>query len=353
MAIESKLRNEDGEIANNWYIICLSRELKDKPLRRFLYDEPYVIYRDDQGKAVCLPDRCLHRHSTLSDGFVKKGCLSCSYHGWEYDSQGEVVHIPSEGPDSKPERKLRLKPVPCVEQDFAIWVWMGKGDVEPNEKPSWSFPNYTREGWVSYCMITDFQADVTDLVENFMDVPHTVYVHKGWFRDQKVLKNSMEVDVKDSRVLITYLQDKDEFSIGARLLLNPAGKPMTHTDEFIYPNITCVTYTFGPSEFIINSQCSPVSSLKSRVYTYIAYKIPFIGPLIKPIARFYTRKVITQDVDIMDVVAKNLSIDPQRKFHSTNADEVHKSIERLRAYGKRGDDQLHSFKSKKQIDFWI
>ncbi len=35
-------------------------------------------------------------------------------------------------------------------------------------------------------MITDFPNEVTNLAENFMDVPHTVYVHRGWFRDEKV-----------------------------------------------------------------------------------------------------------------------------------------------------------------------
>ena len=128
---------------------------------------------------------------------------------------------------------------------------------------------------------------------------------------------------------------------------------MKHTDEYIYPNFTCVRYDFGDNGFVINSQCTPVGSLNSRVYTYIAYKVPILGPILKPIIKYYTRKVINQDVDIMQIQATNLKLDPVRVFRSTPADEVHKSIERLRHYGVKGDQKLLTFSDSKKVDFWI
>lgn len=353
MSEVGSLRERDGNIANNWYVICLSRELGSKPIQRTLYDTAYVVWRDEKGVAAIMPDRCLHRHTHISmGGWVTNGRVTCPYHGWQYDRDGQVAHIPSEGPDSKVERNLCLKPVPSFEQDGAIWAWMGNGEPE-TETPPWRFPKYEQSGWHHYYMITDFKGEVTDLAENFMDVPHTVFVHKGWFRDKKDQRVPMTVETSNASVLCTYNQEDDEFSWAAKMLLNPKGKPMKHTDKYIYPNVTSVDYWFGDNGFIINSQCSPVGTLNSRVYTYIAYKVNMLGSMIKPIISYYTRKVINQDVNIMINQGSSLEKNQKRTYRSTPADELHIQIERLRHLGSRGDEKLNTFETIKEVEFWI
>jgi|LWDU01.1.fsa_nt_gi phenylpropionate dioxygenase-like ring-hydroxylating dioxygenase large terminal subunit len=348
------LYTREGHAVNNWYVICLSDELCEKPISRIIYDNHFALFRDENKKAVCIIDRCLHRHTHLSKGGeVVNGKLKCPYHGWEYDKTGQVTHIPSEGPEVQVERKLCAKTLPCYEQDGAIWVWTG--DAEPKtEIPPWRFPHHGEKGWNHYFMKTEFTGEAVNLCENFMDVPHTVYVHKGWFRDQKFQKNPMTVETKNARVKVTYLQEKDSFSWGANLLLNPGGNTMKHTDTYIYPNITCVDYWFGDNGFVINSQITPVSSLNSVVYTYIAYKVRFLGKILKPVFSFYTRKVINQDVDIMINQGASLAWDPKTTFRSTPADEVHVCIERIRHFGESGDEEkLNNFTSAKNVEFWI
>ena len=36
-----------------------------------------------------------HRNARLSDGLVTEGCLRCPYHGWEFDAEGAVAHVPA------------------------------------------------------------------------------------------------------------------------------------------------------------------------------------------------------------------------------------------------------------------
>ena len=129
---------------------------------------------------------------------------------------------------------------------------------------------------------------------------------------------------------------------------------MKHTDQYIYPNLTRVDYTFGDDYgFIINSQNTPVSTLKSKVYTYITYRTAFASKLIKPFISYYTRQVIKQDVDIMEEQYRSLLIDPTPNFRSTDADALHIEIERLRAWGKSDSDQLYKYQSKIEKFFWI
>lgn len=347
----SSLRQRDGKLIENWYIACLSRELKKKPLYRLVYDESLVLFRDNNGNPTALPDRCLHRGVKLSEGRCRDGNIQCPYHGWTYDASGRVVHIPSEGPQAV-KRELILPARICREQDGAIWVWMGSG-APTTPEPPWRFPNADDPNWSKYFMITDFDNEVTHLAENFMDVPHTIFVHDKWFRSAALREVPIRLEVGKGRVLVTYQQPND--SIGwTNWLLNPHRQPMVHTDEFIFPNVTRVDYRFGDSHgFIINSQCTPVSTLKSRVYTYIAYRTGRLTRLLNPLFRFYTRVVIEQDVVIMRNQGENFPRHEEEAFRSTDADEIHLAIERIRELGAKGDSSLYSLIKNKEKSFWI
>lgn len=93
--------------------------------------------------------------------------------------------------------------------------------------------------------------------------------------------------------------------------------------------------------------------MKTRVYTYIAYKIPVIGKIIKPFIHYYTRQVIEQDVWIMDVQGRNLNPNLPNTFQSTPADEPHLQIERLRNLGMKGDEKVYTAEKKVEAIIWI
>lgn len=349
--MNTSLAERDGLLSRHWQIACLSSELIEAPLQRVIYDRPYVLFRTKEGRAVCLLDRCLHRHALLSEGDCRDGNLTCPYHGWKYDETGAVVTIPSEGPEY-PSSKHSTHSYPVIEQEGVIWVWPHKED--PGEMRPWNFPRFGEKDWVHYFMVTDFENEVTNLVENFMDVPHTVFVHRGWFRNKAQTKVPMTVQTKHGRVLVTYEQAQDEIAPLLKPLMNPHNAPMVHTDEFIFPNITSVTYSYGEKYGVhINSQCTPVSTMKTRVYTYIAYRLRFANSLIKPFIQYYTRQVIEQDVLIMRNQGKSLAFDSKTTFRSTPADEVHKAIERLRHWGESDLKRVHEFEQVTRAEFWL
>lgn len=349
---EQSLIERDGELIQGWYVACLSKELQKKPFETIVYDTKIVLFRDENKKAVCLLNKCLHRHAELGKGEVVKGQLHCPYHGWVYNNQGVVTNIPSEG--AGPARaKVCQKSYPVIEQDGVIWIFFGDPKKAEAIKP-WKFPYVGEPGWTHYFMVTDFNNEVTNLVENFMDVPHTVYVHKGWFRNKSQKEVDITVETKDAGVLVTYHQTEDNIGVLIKPLLNPLNEPMEHTDHFIFPNTTRVDYSFGKNyKYVINSSCTPVSTMKTRVYTYIAYKIPIIGRLIEPFIHYYTRQVIEQDVWIMDVQGRNLKARVKTNFQSTPADEPHLQIERLRSLGIQGDERVYTATKKATTTIWI
>jgi len=353
---EVTLREVDGDLINHWYILCLSRELpQDKPIRRILYEMPYVAYRDKEGQAVVMLDRCPHRGVRLSEGRCQNGELACPYHGWKFGKNGKLTQVPSDGDHSEPAIDWSGETIPSFEQEGVLWVW--PGNIEKmSPRPTWNFPEYQSPGWQHYFMITDFSNEVTYLAENFMDVPHTVFVHDKWFRRRRTIKVPIQLEVGKGRVKVTYKSTDD--SIGfMKALLNPKAKKMIHTDEFIFPNITRVDYIFGSEQFIINSQCSPVGRGETRVYTWICYKLPLVGWWLKPFFRFYTRQVIQQDVEIMANHGKNLRRFPDwfrgEKYKNTAADELHLAIDRMRALGVKDRNSVAEMNYTREREFWI
>jgi phenylpropionate dioxygenase-like ring-hydroxylating dioxygenase large terminal subunit len=203
-------------------------------------------------------------------------------------------------------------------------------------------------------MVTRFAGDVTDLVENFMDVPHTAFVHSGWFRKAKNAQRSEAIVQRTSdSVLVEYFQPDD--SIGfAKRILNPDGKPMTHTDKFFMPNVTRVDYMWGERRgFIITSQITPVAPYEAIVYTAITFRFGALNPVARRLLPYYTRIVINQDVGIMEFQTENLKRFATRRFHSTEADVIHRSIEALRNHALGGTALDPPRPATARIEFWM
>jgi nitrite reductase/ring-hydroxylating ferredoxin subunit len=89
---------------SGWWTLARSEEVTGKkPLSADLGDQPVVLWRDKQGTARALEDRCPHRRAPLSLGCVRdNGWIQCGYHGWSYDgATGRLVEIPNMKSDQR------------------------------------------------------------------------------------------------------------------------------------------------------------------------------------------------------------------------------------------------------------
>lgn len=93
-----------------------------------------ALWRSATGRLACWTDRCPHRGMRLSHGFVRGELLSCIYHGWRYDSEGQCRKIPAH-PDLEPPAAIRVARFPCAEQDGVIWVAREAPEAAPPALP--------------------------------------------------------------------------------------------------------------------------------------------------------------------------------------------------------------------------
>ena len=121
--LHSSLEIEEG-LKRFWYPVAFASQLKDdKPVPFELFNQPWVMFRNEQGQPACVRDTCAHRACPLSLGKVIDGNIQCPYHGWQYNQHGQCVSMPSTV--SCPN--IGVSSMACKEQDGFVLVWPGEG----------------------------------------------------------------------------------------------------------------------------------------------------------------------------------------------------------------------------------
>jgi phenylpropionate dioxygenase-like ring-hydroxylating dioxygenase large terminal subunit len=162
-----------------WYPVAFCADLPaGRPLAFTLHDEPYVLFRDGQGRLCCLEDRCPHRMARLSNGRVVDGHIECGYHGWQFNGSGSCLHIPQWPPDQALPQRACVPARATVEAQGMAWVWAGDPQAaRPAEIPA--IDRFDEPGVTHVDYMTDLPYDQGYLIENVIDVAHIHIAHDG------------------------------------------------------------------------------------------------------------------------------------------------------------------------------
>ena len=238
-----------------WYVVGESHDIRPgKVVARKILGEWFAVFRDEEGAPRAMRDRCLHRSAQLSRGTVKGGKLTCSYHGWTYDGAGKVVNIPSLGPA---QTKLGNRCAPVFDtRELDGFVYVRPSLAPEVELAPFRMPHYGDRGYNTIRLLNRFENNVTNCAENFVDVPHTAFVHKGIFRSSKNESIRTTIERKDGSVVVTYHGESANIGVFSRVL-NPKQRRFEHVDRFFMPNVTSVEYRFALGHFFITSQSVP------------------------------------------------------------------------------------------------
>ncbi len=160
---------------NAWYHAAWSHEVQAKPLARTICNEEIVLFRDKDGRASTLEDRCCHRATPLRLGEVTDKGLACGYHGLVFDGTGKCVFIPGQDIISS---STKVKSFPTVERQKIVWIWMGDPD-KVDESKLVDYPWHDDEqNWPHTYGYNYIKCNYNLLVDNLMDLTHIPYIHK-------------------------------------------------------------------------------------------------------------------------------------------------------------------------------
>ena len=125
-------------LRNYWYPAITAAKVGTKhPVQVTLLGEDLCLFRTESDGIAAIQDVCPHRGARLSEGSCHwKGTVSCPYHGWVYDAQGQNVAVLAEGPDSTVcgQKGTEAKAYPVQVLKGIVFAWMGDGEPAPIEE---------------------------------------------------------------------------------------------------------------------------------------------------------------------------------------------------------------------------
>jgi phenylpropionate dioxygenase-like ring-hydroxylating dioxygenase large terminal subunit len=164
--------------ARGWFPVAREADL-GAPVLATLLDRRLVVFRTGSGDTVVLRDRCAHRGGALHLGRVAGDAIECPYHGWSYGADGACRNIPANDAGTPVPRNARVDSYPVVLRYGLVWTCLGVPlapapflpELEPLE--------------MTYLAgePADVAAGIVAAAENFRDVAHFPFVHRGTMGD--------------------------------------------------------------------------------------------------------------------------------------------------------------------------
>ncbi len=174
-----------------WYPALQDADLpNNKPVSKLICGERLVFFRDADGAAAAVEDRCPHRGPMLSLGQVgvfAPGTISCRYHGMTFDKSGLCVAVLADGPDSRACGAVKVRAYPVKEIGSLVWVYMGENDP-PEILESIPRLREITEGRDMLVHTLQMPFSYLNTLDNAVDMAHPGCLHRSClpFASQKI-----------------------------------------------------------------------------------------------------------------------------------------------------------------------
>ncbi len=174
------LSQEDltAALAFFWHPVCTVDELTARSrgvLGVELLGQELVIAALGDGQVACLVDRCLHRSTRLSVGWVDGDAIRCAYHGWLWARDGGCVEIPAAPGVPIPARACQAA-FPVQVHHGLVWVCLdSRASTQVPTCPALEDETMRVVAGEPYTWPTA----APRRVENFVDLAHFAWVHDG------------------------------------------------------------------------------------------------------------------------------------------------------------------------------
>jgi renierapurpurin 18,18'-hydroxylase len=304
---------------NHWYAVAWTKDVKpNQILPCQLWHQEIALYRDSQNQIQAVEDICPHKGVSLHKGEINGDRIVCGYHGWEFNPQGECVHIPYFPTGQKLPRAC-ARSYPVREQYGIIFIFPGEPHLAATT-PLIDIPQFAAPDWFMVPIGAQFQAHFTICNENTMDVFHG-HLHKniqGWF-DPVLIK----LEDNDHQVSADY-QVSYRSPLTKILGLSDDHSTTTRTISVTYQYPNYINSLQGTAYIYLMR--SPVAHNQSKSFAlfFLRLRIPRwlldpLRPWLDPILReLLFMRFLRQDIGMIESEYEHYLKDPDRRYVEVN-----------------------------------
>jgi phenylpropionate dioxygenase-like ring-hydroxylating dioxygenase large terminal subunit len=285
-------------LLNCWYVAAWSDELaSDGGLARTLLDTSVLMWRNGGAQVCALADRCAHRFAPLSRGKIKRGMVSCGYHGLGFDgTTGKCVHNPH-GPLLS---SLSVRAYPVAERHKLLWIWMGDPSrADESAIPDLSFIDASpmhafSKGYMRAA------ADHRLLEDNILDLTHGDYLHADSLGGGSFTRTRAHVEERGNTVFVQWAAKNEKpFPIFKPQLPDPKMLADMTTEVLWHPSgvmllNSCLSPAGGPPDSAIVTANAHIMTPETATSTHYFY--------------CNSRSYRTDDADYNSIFAANLGV---------------------------------------------
>ncbi|WP_017316572.1 aromatic ring-hydroxylating dioxygenase subunit alpha [Mastigocladopsis repens] len=285
-------QNQEFDWKQCWYPVCFVQDLpNNRPYSFSLYDEPFVLYRDKDGQLVCLVDRCPHRAAKLSDGQITDGKIECLYHGWQFGSNGQCLHIPQLPTNAKIPTNACVQSFKVVERQGIVWMWAGEREVAVDECIP-TIEELDKPEFVTTDVMRDLPYDQFYFIENVMDPAHVQISHTGTLGKREYAQ-PLEMEV---------VENSPQAVRGRLRGMSKPNQPWTQL-EYIAPNFVIYQYSI-PQRGVVGGlglYSIPLGKGRCRILVrnYLGIKTWKIKLIPRWLDHMFRNKVLEEDMSLV------------------------------------------------------
>lgn len=248
----------------HWFPCIPARllEADGKPYNIRLLGQDFVAFRSTDGSVGVVDARCLHRKASLVLAKNDGNGLRCLFHGWKYNTKGEVIDAPNHPGDSETFCKnLRVNKYAAVERGGIVWAWFGKGETPPKfpELPFTSLPDNQRS-----VTSVEVPTNWVQAVEASMDTSHVSVLHESTTEISAGAGNLRQLMSKNAAATLEFIETPYGFRYAALRDVGD-GKTYARVNNFVMPwyGIICAPHAQGPATVFFST---PIDDVTHRAW---------------------------------------------------------------------------------------
>ena len=261
--LNQSLLSEQDKYDLGWYVVANKKDIRyNKPFQATIWNKNYVIWKNaTSGEIHGLDDVCPHKGASLAGGKIVKGCVTCPYHGYEYNGEGTLAKIPG--------INFTLSAVHNVAKYHVIekngWVYLNTNpynaslDVNIFEEPEAVGGDFS-----SVFLEMDFNCYSRILSENSLDVMHIAFVHTfGNAEKPAPLEEYPPTQISPYHFKTAYLYESGKQSMVKKVF---DIKTLRIENEFVLPHTTVARVIFDKYISTVITFALPISETRSKLF---------------------------------------------------------------------------------------